>query len=48
MKKNNIILTNTASVTYYLIYNNLTFKTVGNWLYNDYGYAETDLVQTAK
>ncbi len=48
LQKQNIVLTNTVSIIYILIWNNLNFKTVGKWLYNDYGYAETDLIQMAK
>jgi len=48
LQQNNITLTLLNSLTFQIIFNNASYKTKGKWLYNDYGYAQVDAIQTAK
>jgi hypothetical protein len=46
LKQNNIILN--VATNYFAIKQNYTYKVIGKWIYNDYGYAQADAIQTVK
>ncbi len=49
LEQNQIIFTEnqSTSLTYMIVKNKASYKVVGKWLYNDYGYVEVNAIQVS-